>query len=75
MDWRLGLNSEIAPRQAVSVRESFQQVLDDLLLGLAVAGAQDDPAMLNPEYAEGMVLVFDEYLSRQRRHSSRRITI
>lgn len=33
---------------------------------MAVAGAQDDPCMLHPKYAEGMGLVFDEYFGRSR---------
>jgi hypothetical protein len=55
---------ELAPLDGVGFRHWLCATLDRVILAMAVAGAQDDLAMLDPHYAEGMVLVFDDYLGR-----------
>jgi hypothetical protein len=66
-----------APAQLddVGFRQWLCETLDRVVLAMAVAGFQDDPAMLDPRYAEGMVQVFDDYLGRRppRRKHHRRI--
>jgi hypothetical protein len=61
-DWIVGPRA-IATR--AGLREWLGEALDRLVLAMAVAGAQDDPATLDPRYAEGMVPVFDDYFSRK----------
>jgi hypothetical protein len=63
---------EFAPLHSVSFRDWLYAALDRMVLAMAVAGAHDDLAMLDPQYAEGMTLVFDDYFGRR---PPRRITI
>jgi hypothetical protein len=58
--WTRGLGV-VAPIPKVGFRAWFSAMVDRLILAMAVAGAEDDPASLHPEYAESMVLVFGEY--------------
>jgi len=64
-DWT-ALQVAVAPMHGVGFGEWFSEALDRLVLAMAVAGAQDDPSMLYPDYAEGMARVFDDYFGRGR---------
>jgi hypothetical protein len=55
----------VRPLHTTGFREWLSENLDRVFLGMALATPQDDPSMLDLQYAEGMVLVLDEYFRRR----------
>lgn len=69
-EWRrLGLVGRLfgshVPNAGAGLRTRLSGVLDTLVLGLAVAAPGESGEIFDSEYAEAMVLVFDEYFRRQ----------
>ena len=44
--------------------EWFSALLDRIVLAMALAGAEDDTAMVDQHFAEGVVAVYNEYFGR-----------
>jgi hypothetical protein len=69
---RIGLVGRLfgshVPKAAAGPRARLSGVLDTLVLDLAIAAPGESGEIFDPEYAEAMVLVFDEYFRRQSRN-------
>jgi hypothetical protein len=57
-----------AAQTGAGPRARLSGVLDTLILGLAIAAPGESGEIFDPQYAEAMVLVFDEYFRRQPRN-------